>query len=101
MVDGTERAWIDAAEKVAVGVTDGLDCPENCDDALQVTWMPGPIPALGEYELHCPSCQAVRYLRVTRVRAADEDGAISPSADTVDDAAAGHTPSPITERVRP
>jgi len=101
MVDGTERAWIDAAEKVAVGVTDGLDCPENRDDALQVTWMPGPIPALGEYELHCPSCQAVRYLRVTCMRAADDDGPISPSAGTVDDAVAGRAPSPITERVRP
>ncbi len=59
----TRMAWIDAAKKVGAGQFDGIRCPENDDDFLEVTWISGPGKS-GEYRLRCPSCGAVNFMRM-------------------------------------
>ncbi|RDI59035.1 hypothetical protein [Nocardia pseudobrasiliensis] len=59
------RRWIDAAKRVGNGELEGIRCPENGDDFLEVTWIPGPGDT-GEYRLRCPTCGAENFLRTTR-----------------------------------
>lgn len=61
----SRTAWIEAAKRVGSGEWTGIRCPENNDDDLVVDWLPGPESGAGEYWLHCPTCGAQNFLRVS------------------------------------
>lgn len=67
--------WLEAARKVYDGQREGLLCPENQDDYLNVLWMPLP-DAGGEYWLTCPGCGVHHELLVRH----EHDGGQPPAA---------------------
>ena len=61
----SRELWIAAAARVIDGDWNGIRCPENDDDYLDIEWIPGPMSGFGEYRLRCPSCGVENWVRET------------------------------------
>jgi hypothetical protein len=62
MISERGRRWIEAAKRVSNGEREGIRCPENDDDFLQVEWIPTTSGDSGELRLYCPSCKAENFI---------------------------------------
>ena len=57
-----KRRWIEVAKRVVRGERDGIPCPQNQDEFVQVEWIPFDSEPGGEWRIYCPSCNVQEFV---------------------------------------